>query len=491
MSKFLKYTRTRTVWLLKLALPVVLLMGCGARGDIPITTPSEKAQQIFLDARQAYENIRLVEARILFSKAIRKDPDFALAYLYLARSTDDPEERESSMKRAVALESGVSKGEQLLIDAYRAYLLESNRELWGKRIRELARKYPRDKRANHELGIVYFYNYDELDKAITYYLKAIAIDADYAPTYNMLGYSYRRKGEYEQAKEAFQNYIRLIPDEPNPYDSMADLLTKMGRFEEAIDYYQMAIERDPTFTPSQGKTGINLVFMGRYEDGRAAIQTAVETAVTPSYKIMEMGRIARSYIYEGEYQRALAQLDTVIQAAAAANLPQFVADGHLAKCILQIQKQDIDAAEQSLAACREMMQATGFPTLERQAFERATQLREAYIAAKRKHFEAALAGAAQLKTDIEAGHNPDEMKNIYFPLMGLIYFEQGSYEKAIEYFQQADQENPLILYHYGLSEAGAGHQDRAAELYYKAAHWNEDYFSYALVRAKALAAIKD
>ena len=51
----------------------------------------------------------------------------------------------------------------------------------------------------------------------------------------MLGYAYRQEGDYANAEQAFKKYIELIPNDPNPYDSYAELLLKMGKFDESID----------------------------------------------------------------------------------------------------------------------------------------------------------------------------------------------------------------------------------------------------------------
>ena len=42
-----------------------------------------------------------------------------------------------------------------------------------------------------------------------------------------------RPANYADAEKAFQKYIELIPKDPNPYDSYAELLLKMGRFDDS------------------------------------------------------------------------------------------------------------------------------------------------------------------------------------------------------------------------------------------------------------------
>ncbi len=254
----------RTTGVLATALFVVLYMGCAGptAEEIPITTQSEEALTIFLEARQLAENLRQDEARGLFDQAIEKDPDFALAHFYRAWTAASNMDFQSHLQRAITLAPNVSEGERLLIEASYVIWEENNPAKALELRQQLVRQHPDDKRAHAALAASYA-GQDELDKAIAEYERALDIDSDYAPPYNSLGYAYLRKGEYEQAENAFQNYIRLIPEEANPYDSMADLYTRMGRHEEAIEHYRKSVELNPQFAISQRKIGLNLVYAGR------------------------------------------------------------------------------------------------------------------------------------------------------------------------------------------------------------------------------------
>jgi len=53
---------------------------------------------------------------------------------------------------------------------------------------------------------------EELDIAIAEYKKAIENKPDFGDAYFGLGLAYYRKGLKKEAKEAFENYLRLNPD---------------------------------------------------------------------------------------------------------------------------------------------------------------------------------------------------------------------------------------------------------------------------------------
>ena len=65
---------------------------------------------------------------------------------------------------------------------------------------------------------------------MAHYKKQTEIAPNFSPTYNILGYAYRQQGDFNGAEQAFKKYVDLIPNDPNPYDSYAELLLKMGRF---------------------------------------------------------------------------------------------------------------------------------------------------------------------------------------------------------------------------------------------------------------------
>lgn len=486
----------RTAVVLGAALLVVLQTGCAEPAEIPITTASEEALAVFLEARQLSDNLRLDEAREFYSQAIEKDPDFARAYWARALVATSNKDFKEHLDRAVVLAPNVSEGERLLIEAQQA--AADNNPVKALQLRKrLVRRHPNDKRAHSALAGSYAVQ-DEFDKAIAEYEKAIDIDPDFAPTYNNLGYIHIVKCNYEQAEEAFKNYIRLIPDEANPYDSMADLYTRMGQHEEAIAHFKKSVELNPMFGFSQRKIGLNQIYLGQYDEGRASIRQAIEMEPTSFGKVVDLEAIAFSYLFEGQPQQTLAEIGKAVELAAEADLPGRLATIHSGISYLQAELGNLDEAEKCLAASRDVVAGAELTPAAVDAFADLALFNEAFIAAKRQDFETALAKADEMKASIEAGTVPEEIEN-YHLLLGLIYIEKGEYVQAVEHLVKVDQDDPFTVYQLALAESGAGNQDKATELYRKVAGWNEVLsnntgdlsraLGYALVRPKALAAI--
>src|SRR4029077_7047909 len=100
----------------------------------------------------------------------------------------------------------------------------------------------------------------------------------YSPAYNMLGYSYRQANDYANAEQAFKKKIELIPNDPHPYHSYAELLLKMGKFPESIEQYRKALTIDPHFVPSHFGISADLTYMGKPDEANAELQKMTEQA---------------------------------------------------------------------------------------------------------------------------------------------------------------------------------------------------------------------
>jgi len=81
--------------------------------------------------------------------------------------------------------------------------------------------------------------------------------------------------------------------------------------------------------------------------------------------------------------------------------------------------------------------------------------------------------------------NPRKMEN-YHDLMGLIYFLQRKYAKAVEEYRLADLTNMYNKYHLALALDGARQKEEARKIFKEVAEWNFNTVGYALVRQDAM-----
>ncbi len=202
----------------------------GTEGKIPVTTSSEEARKAFLEGRDLNEKLLVQNSIEHFDKAISLDPNFALAELNRANVSPTGKEFFEHLKKAVSLAEKASNGERLLILATEAGA-NGNAAKQKEYLDQLVAAYPNDERAHFNLG-GYYFGQQDMPQAIEHYKKATELAPTYSTAFNILGYAYRQNADYANSEAAFKKYIELIPNDPNPYDSYAELLLKMGRFDE-------------------------------------------------------------------------------------------------------------------------------------------------------------------------------------------------------------------------------------------------------------------
>src|SRR5262245_47033749 len=84
-------------------------------GKITITTDSEQATHVFLKGRDLAEKLRVQDSMQYFQRAIKADPDFALAHLQLAFAEPNGRSFIDDVNKAVGLSDKASQGEKLWI----------------------------------------------------------------------------------------------------------------------------------------------------------------------------------------------------------------------------------------------------------------------------------------------------------------------------------------------------------------------------------------
>jgi tetratricopeptide (TPR) repeat protein len=469
------------------ALLIVLQTGCKPANsdEVPITTTSKEARKLFVQGREMAEAQHPQEANGLFNQAIEKDPEFALAYLFKAGSASDAKEFKEARAKAISLASKASEGERKIIAAHQAYYDENNVVKTNQIYQELAGQFPNDKRVQWYLGGSYA-NLREYDKEIAAYERVLAIDKSFAPAYQALGYTYRWRNQYEKAEGYFKEYLRLIPQEANGHDNLADLYRKMGKFGEALEQYNEAVKMNPAFRSSEYKAGTTMFFMGKYEEGRQALRQLMDKETKPANKLYDLMAIVRGYIYEGDYPTALEATDKALQMSRDLGLPEQTAFNHWVKLSLYFELNDWDKAAASLAERIDVAATANLTPAYRENVQASNSFWQAMIAVGRKDFAAAQAIAAEFKARVEAVKNPTWQK---FPvwLLGHIALAQGDAGKAIGYFSQGEMDDPWTMYFFALAKEKAGDTAGAAELYKNVANWNLDDTSYAFVRQKAAA----
>lgn len=473
--------------LIVFSLLVVLQTGCKqAKSDeVPITTRIDEARQLFIQGRNLAEYWHTEKANDLFRRAVEIDPEFALGYLFLAGTSAETKDFQLATAKAVSLAPNVSEGEQKIIAGFQSRYAENNALKANQIYQELAALFPNDKRAHWYLAGTYG-NLQEYDKQIAELENAIALDKSFAPAYESLGYVYRWRNQLDKAEEAFKEYVRLSPQEANAHDILGDLYQKMGKFEDAVQQYGEAVAMDATFSLSQYKIGSTRAFQGKYEDARQAFLKTMDMELKPANRVYDQEGMMRTYIYEGDYPKALEAADKAIQMAGELGLPEQASFDHIVKGAVYCELGDYDKADASIADCLSFLEGADLVASIQENQKAAATFWQAAVAAGRQDFAAAQAKADEYESAVDAIENPAIKK---YPgwLFGYISLAQGEADKAVELFSQGEMDNPWFMYYFAVAKDKAGDANGAADLYKKVANWNLDSVWYAFVRQKAAA----
>ncbi len=173
---------------------------------------------------------------------------------------------------------------------------------------QLVAAYPRDERAHFLLGNAYFgqQDYAESHPGVS---EGGRGGAGLRPGLQPPRLCRAAGGRNSvRRRRAFKKYIELIPDDPNPYDSYAELLMKMGRFDESIAMYRKALATDPNFAPSHIGIANNLMLQGKHEAARAETWKLHQAARNDGDRRGALFTAAVIYADEGKFEQALGEL---------------------------------------------------------------------------------------------------------------------------------------------------------------------------------------
>ena len=249
---------------------------------------------------QDYHKVENVSSAIeLFSRALERDPNYALAYAGLgeAYSTryDATYEREwldkamQACEHAVTLDSDSAKSRTCLGTVY------ARRGRYNEAVQQFQRAIqtePTSDGAYRGLASAYE-RLGRLAEAENTYRLAIQVRPGYWAGYGWLGSFYSHQAKYAEAAREFSQAIALAPDDPHGYRMLGGVYIFMGDYGKAIEVLQHAIALFPT-PEAYSNLGIAYFNLRRFDDSVTALEQAC-TANTKDYDLC--GNLARAYYW--------------------------------------------------------------------------------------------------------------------------------------------------------------------------------------------------
>ena len=285
----------------------VLKLEAPARPIMDLTTSSMEAYNYFLRGRDDADNLYAADAKKFLEKALALDPSFAVAYLYLASADAqlrDFRAREEALKNAREYSARATEKERLYIEAEYADVIENDSGKKRRLLLELTEKYPQEKYAHYELGNHYFVH-KRNSEAFLELEKAIALDPNFGPAFNMLGYAYAEIGDFGKAEAAYKRYISANPGDANPVDSLAELYLRMGHLDQAESKYREALDARPDFTGSSRGLAYLFALRENYHESSRWLEEFLAKA-EPTEKMEAQWLISYYDYFLGRLEKSLA-----------------------------------------------------------------------------------------------------------------------------------------------------------------------------------------
>jgi tetratricopeptide (TPR) repeat protein len=447
----------------------------GVTRNMPVTTSSHKARLLFEKAITDYENLYLEPANAGWRAAVEADPQFALAYAFIAYNSRNPEEAKVARGKAKALAVKATPGERLLIQ-WITSVQENNFIAGISAMNDLSEMFPKDKHlaylaANWMLGQN---SYEQAEKMLE---RALTVDKAYAPALNDLAYCYAQNREFAKAFEAMGRYVALLPTLPNPQDSYAEILRMSGNFEGALEHYRAALKIDPSFDYSQLGLGDTYALMGNQPQARAEYEKAIHSAHTEADRLAYALQKATTWARESNFAEADKAFEEIAEKAHAGGFSLEEAQAHRMMSLYQpddaVALKHLEEAEAALYHPSSMAQLS-------RDEEKARILR--YRAVRADHAgNAELAGQSMQQLETMAGSTHSfAIQSSYHGAAGALLMKKQKAQDAIAHLQE-DQDNPYSLELLARAYSMIGDSDKRHEVEVKLRAINLPTMEQALV----------
>jgi len=459
-----------------------------AQEQMPVTTSSDEARQLFIEGREQHELFRYEKSAGLMRKALEKDPSFALAHLYLTRIIGwNQDAGRKHLKKAIELADQVSEGEKHTILYFKA-VDEQDEKAQEEHLRALLDLHPKDERIRHVAG-THYYTRGKYEKAIPWFKKAIELNDSYPPAFNMLGYSYMNLNKGEKADHYFKKYVNLLPDNASSNDSYAEFLLNQGRFDESIQYYRKALELKPDFVYSHIGLGDNYLFKGQYEQAKKHYRKAFRNAPNTRFQFRSLELLAAVELHRKNTREALKTMDEYLALAGEKDLPDYRVWGTADKALILAESGKTGKGKKHSQKVFHIIERADLNEHEQENLETMGQLWNFYTLAANGDLKMAVSARERCKTRLTEQGTSYHWK-FYHGICGYLDIKQGNYEEAVEKISKS-WDNSLNWYYKGLAYEKAGKQKKADKWYRKVVNHYDNSILLGTVRNKALAKLEE
>ena len=411
-------------------------------GTVPVATRSEEARKLVEAAIDQYENVLLDMSVANAHRAAQKDPDFALAYAVWSFAARRDQPNAEAMRRAENLASHGTPEEQMLVkwmtSVQHTDLLPAISSM-----NDLLAKYPNDKHILY-LTAEWLYFQQDYTRAREMMERILKIDANFPPALNMLGYAYIETGDPDPAKAIsyLKRYAALQPRQPNPEDSLGEVLRYTGDDKDSLEHYNNALKIIPNFITSQVGLGDTLTMMGNYGRARSEYDKALPMATNARDQLHAEYQKALVYFWEGQAAAGREALEGLLQKARQQKQPYAEFEIAFGRALLAEnpakQLEQLGGLEAALRS-----NPDGMSDSDRNLSLASVLREEVRIHAAGGHSDAAHDAIAKLEA-AAASSRDLIVENCYESARGYELFAEGDFTGAVDELA-TDPHSPLVL----------------------------------------------
>jgi tetratricopeptide (TPR) repeat protein len=429
-------TIEKTIWALLCINAALFLQTASAQAPstsatLPMTSQSDEARQLVQQALTLYlDRVQQEPANEILRKAIKIDPNFAMAHELLAQISLNSSEQVSEQKAAFATRKHATPSEQTVIEWYQDAadhkLLAAIPEM-----NEVIRQYPHDKWVVW-MTTWWLMSQSQFERALDVYEQSGIKDSP--GLLNNMGYDCADLRQFDKAFVYMDQYVASMPGDPNPLDSYAEILRLAGRYDPSIQHYRAALAIDPTFYSSQFGIADTYSLMGDQARARREYEIGFARFEVPELQqVLWKTRRASTYVREGDYAGADKAFQEIADYAHSRQISQVEADTYRQMAEYQQDpKQAVVFLNKADAALSEGNNAQKIALQQEEA-----QVLRARVELALKTEDAATAKSNLLRLSKLAANSGDKLIDLaYSGAEGAVLFSHEHYQDAISRLEE-------------------------------------------------------
>jgi serine/threonine protein kinase/tetratricopeptide (TPR) repeat protein len=436
-----------------------------AKSVAEVTTSSPEAYRSYIEGVELNNRFYPAEARAALNHAVELDSNFAMAYFELSNISLDPADdatRGKTLEQAWKLSNRTTEKERLQIEAAYVSRVERNPSKAAEILEKLVEKYPREYNAYEGLSRVYGQMMLH-EKVLELYQTAVKYNPSEKNLWNSLAYTYAGLNRRRESIEAVDNYLKLAPAEPNPYDSKGELYFVFGDRDSASHWFQKAVTFRTDFATTE-KLGFDALLRQDYSSAEKYFQ---QFGSTPDkfQKLSAELDLSLIPIHRGELREAQRRLIAYSSSHEIQNDQGLLLGTYSPLILLSYEMRNNTA----------LLEYAKKNSLERKKnpadnFYGRDVLALAYAVSGDSRTSSKI--MSQLKGDLDRNLPQQQVRYDY--ALGLLAFEEGKYNVAVEQFRKSLGRvlpNHAPQFHYGVSLLKTGNLREAVEELQRVTWW--------------------